>query len=120
MLRAAGTVLGLILATAIFETIGYSDPVVVVVLTIATALTLGLLTVQYALFTTAITVYVVVLTDALGEPTWEADKLRLIGTAIGLLITFLAFVFWPDPERGRDLKFRVLRPPADPPDPAAR
>lgn len=120
VLRAVGTVLGLILATAIFETIGYSDPVVVVVLTIATALTLGLLTVQYALFTASITVYVVVLTDALGEPTWEADKLRLIGTAVGLLITFLAFVVWPDPERGRDLRFRVLRPPPNPPDGAAR
>ena len=112
--------LGLILATAIAETLGYSDVVVVVVLTVATALALGLLTVQYALFTAAITVYVVVLTDALGEPTWEADKLRLIGTAVGLLITFLAFVVWPDPERGRDLRFRVLRPPPDPPDAAAR
>jgi fusaric acid resistance family protein len=120
VLRAVGTALGLILATAIAEAFGYSDAVVVIVLTAATALALGLLTVQYALFTAAITVYVVVLTDALGEPTWEADKLRLIGTAIGLLITFLAFVVWPDPERGRDLKFRVLRPPADPPGPLAR
>ena len=120
VLRAVGTVLGLIVATLIFETLGYSDAVVVVVLTVATALALGLLTVQYALFTASITVYVVVLTDVLGEPTWEADKLRLIGTAIGLLITFLAFVVWPDPEQGRDLKFRVLRPPPDPPEPAAR
>ena len=120
VLRAVGTVAGLILATLIAETLGYSDAVVVVVLTVATALALGLLTVQYALFTASITVYVVVLTDALGEPTWEADKLRLIGTAVGLLITFLSFVVWPDPERGRDLKFRVLRPPPDPPGPAAR
>ena len=120
VLRAVGTVAGLIVATAIFETLGFSDAVVVVVLTVATALVLGLLTVQYALFTAAITVYVVVLTDALGEPTWEADKLRLIGTAAGLLITFLAFVVCPDPKRGRDLKFTVLRPPPDPPGPAAR
>ncbi len=120
VLRALGTVLGLVLATAITEAFGYSDAIVVIVLTAATALTLGLLTVQYALFTAAITVYVVVLTDALGEPTWEADKLRLIGTAAGLLITFLAFVFWPDPKRGRDLKFRALRPPPVPPDATAR
>jgi len=92
----------------------------VIVLTVATALALGLLTVQYALFTAAITIYVVLLTDTLGEPTWEADKLRLVGTAIGLLITFLAFVAWPDPQRGRDLKFRVLKPPPDPPGPPAR
>jgi hypothetical protein len=120
ILRAAGTVLGLFLATAIAETFGYSDAVVVIVLTTATALALGLLTVQYALFTAAITVYVVLLTDALGEPTWEADKLRLIGTAVGLLVTFMAFVLWPDPERGRDLRFTVLRSPPDPPGPRDR
>ena len=119
-LRAVGTVLGLIVATAVAEAFGGSDLVVIVVLTAATAFALGLLTVQYALFTAAITVYVVLLTDTLGEPAWEADKLRLIGTAIGLLITFLAFVVWPDPERGRDLKFRLLRPPPAPLDATAR
>jgi len=120
VLRAVGTVLGLIVATAIFHVFGLDDAVVIVALTAATALALGLLTVQYALFTAAITVYVVLLTDTLGEPAWEADKLRLIGTAVGLLITFLAFVVWPDPERGRDLKFKVLRPPPAPSEPAAR
>ena len=120
VLRAAGTVLGLVLATAVAEAFGGSDLVVIVVLTAATALALGLLTVQYALFTAAITVYVVLLTDTLGESAWEADKLRLIGTALGLLITFLAFVLWPDPKRGRDLKFRALRSPPVPPEAAAR
>ncbi len=115
VLRAVGTVLGLVLATAVAEAFGSSDLVVIAVLTAATALALGLLTVQYALFTAAITVYVVLLTDTLGEGAWEADKLRLIGTALGLLITFLAFALWPDPERGRDLRFTVLRPPSDPP-----
>jgi hypothetical protein len=120
VLRAVGTVLGLIVATAIAEAFGTGDVLAVVVLTAATALALGLLTVQYALFTAAITVYVVVLTDTLGESAWESDKLRLIGTAVGLLITFLAFVFWPDPERGRDLRFTVLRPPPAPSGPTAR
>jgi uncharacterized membrane protein YccC len=120
VLRAIGTVAGLILATTITKSVGVDDAIVVIALTIATALTFGLLTVNYALFTAAITVYVVVLTDALGEPTWEADRLRLIGTAVGLLITFLAFIAWPDPERGRDFRFRVLRPPVDPPGPMAR
>lgn len=110
VLRAVGTVLGLIVATVVAEAFGGSDLVVIVVLTAATALALGLLTVQYALFTAAITVYVVLLTDTLGESAWEADKLRLIGTALGLLITFLAFVVWPDPKQGRDLKFKALRP----------
>ena len=120
VLRAAGTVLGLVLATVIAEAFGGSDVAAVVALTVATALALGLLTVQYALFTAAITVFAVLLTDTLGEHTWEADKLRLTGTAVGLAITFLAFVVWPDPERGRDLRFGVLRPPKDPPGPVAR
>jgi len=114
VLRAVGTVLGLVVATVVAETCGESDAVVVIVLSVATALALGLLTVQYALFTAAITIYVVLLTDALGEPTWQADRLRLLGTAAGILISFLAFVVWPDPERGRDLRFRVLRPPPAP------
>ena len=120
VLRAVGTVLGVALASLLAEALGRGDVATIVVLTVATALALGLLAVQYALFTTAITVYAVLLTDTLGEPTWQADKLRLIGTAVGLLIIFLAFVVWPDPERGRDLKFRVLRPPPDPPEAASR
>jgi uncharacterized membrane protein YccC len=120
VLRAVGTVLGLIVATAIYGAFGSDDAVVVVALTVATALALGLLTVQYALFTASITVFVVLLTDSLGEPAWQADELRLIGTAVGLLITFLAFVAWPDPERGRDLRFGVLRPPPAPPGTPAR
>lgn len=119
-LRAIGTVLGVALATLLAETLGRGEVATVVVLAASAAFALGLLTVQYALFTTAITVYAVLLTDTLGEPTWQADKLRLIGTAVGLLVIFLAFVFWPDPERGRDLRFRVLRPPPDPPEPVAR
>ena len=67
VLRAVGTVLGLVLATAVAEAFGGSDLVVGVVLTVATAFAFGLLTVQYALFTAAITVYVVLLTDTLGE-----------------------------------------------------
>lgn len=104
VLRAAGTVLGLIVATAVAEAFGGSDLVVIVVLTAATALALGLLTVQYALFTAAITVYVVLLTDTLGESAWEADKLRLIGTAAGLLVTFLAFRVWPNPGGGKAVR----------------
>jgi hypothetical protein len=120
VLRVIGTVAGLVLATSLSTAFGAEEAVVIVILSLATALTFGLLTINYALFTAAITVYVVVLTDTLGEPTWEADKLRLTGTVVGLLIVFLAFVVWPDPERGRDLRFTVLRPPPDPPEPAAR
>lgn len=101
VLRALGTVLGLVVATAIAESFGASDLVVGLVLTVAAALTFGLLTVQYALFTAAITTYVVLLTDTLGEPAFDAAGQRALGTALGILIAYLAFVVWPNPGEGR-------------------
>ena len=71
---------------------------------ISAALTLGLLTVQYALFTAAITTYVVLLTDTLGEGAFEAAGQRLIGTALGIVIAYLAFVVWPNPGEGRAVR----------------
>ena len=114
-LRAIGTVLGLVLATVAAETID-SDAVTVLILFLAAGFCFGLLTVQYALFTTAVTVYVVLLTDTLGENAWEAADLRAIGTAVGILIAFLAWVLWPN-KGGRGLEFEALRPP--PPAPGA-
>jgi hypothetical protein len=99
-LRAIGTVLGLLVATGCAEAFPGDDLVVVVVLTIAAALTFGLLTVQYALFTAAITTYVVLLADTLGEGPLDAAGQRLIGTALGILIAFLAFLLWPNRGRG--------------------
>ena len=61
--------LGLVIATAARRDLrprATSSPASI--LTVAAALAFGLLTVQYALFTAAITVYVVLLTDTLGEP----------------------------------------------------
>ena len=81
VLRAVGTVLGLVLATAIAEAFGGSEASSSIVLSLCAALAFGLLTVQYALFTAAITTYVVLLTDTLGEPAskppasaWTAPK----------------------------------------------
>jgi hypothetical protein len=101
ILRAVGTVLGLVVATAIAETVGPDDLVIAACLTVAAALAFGLLTVQYALFTASITTYVVLMADTLGEPALEAAGQRASGTAIGILIAFLAFVIWPGPGRGR-------------------
>jgi hypothetical protein len=101
ILRAVGTVLGLLVATAIAETIGSEDLIVAAGLTVAAALAFGLLTVQYALFTAAITTYVVLMADTLGEPALQAAGQRAGGTAIGILIAFIAFAIWPGPGRGR-------------------
>jgi hypothetical protein len=103
ILRALGSVLGLVLATAVAEAFGGSDLVIGAVLTLAAALSFGLLTVQYALFTAAITTYVVLMTATLGEGAFEAAGQRALGTALGILIAFLAWRLWPNPRSALDL-----------------
>jgi hypothetical protein len=117
VLRALGTVLGLVIATAVAEAFGGSDLVVIVVLTLSAALSFGLLTVQYALFTAAITTYVVLLTDTLGEAAFDAAGQRAAATALGILIAALAFVLWPNPGEGDG---RLAGRPASSPEAAAR
>ena len=119
-LRAIGTVLGLTVATVIAESVGDYDLVVALVLTVAAALSFGLLTVQYALFTAAITTYVVLLTDTLGENAFDAAGQRALGTAIGIAIALLAFLIWPNPGEGRVVKNETAKPNPAPPEPAAR
>jgi hypothetical protein len=111
ILRALGTVLGLVVATAVAEAFGASDLIVGAVLTISAALTFGLLTVQYALFTAAITTYVVLLSDTLGERAFDAAGQRASGTALGIAIAFAAFLIWPNPGEGRGADIRAPAPP---------
>ena len=110
-LRAAGTAAGLILATALAEAFAGDYAIVVPILYLAAAGAYGLLTVQYALFTASITIYVVLMVDSLGEPALSAAGLRALGTAIGIAIAFLAWLLWPKPRQGRGLDFEALRPP---------
>lgn len=93
--------LGLVVATAVAEIVGGDDLVMGIALTVSAALTFGLLTVQYALVTAAITTYVVLLTDTLGEPALDAAGQRASGTALGILIAAVAFPLWPNPGEGR-------------------
>jgi uncharacterized membrane protein YccC len=95
-MRAAGTVLGLILATALAELLGGQIEVTALVLAAAAACAFALLAIEYALFTTAITVYVVLLTDSLGSPAFEAADERAVGTALGIFVAGVAFWVWGD------------------------
>ena len=67
VLRAVGTAIGLVFATALAEWLGGDGVAIALALAIATAFAYGLLTVQYALFTAAITTYAVLLADSIGE-----------------------------------------------------
>jgi Fusaric acid resistance protein-like len=120
LLRAVGTVLGLLVATVLAETLHGEEVAIALLLTAASAFAFGLLTVQYALFTTAITTYVVLLADTLGEGAWRAVGQRALGTAVGIAIAFLAFVLWPNPGEGRGGGESAEEPSLDPPAPAAR
>jgi hypothetical protein len=103
ILRAIGTVLGLVIATAVAEAFMGVDLVLAAALTVAAAFSFGLLTVQYALFTTAITTYVVLMSTTLGEAAFEAAGQRATGTALGIAIAFLAWRLWPNPVGTVDL-----------------
>ena len=101
ILRAAGTAAGLVIASLLSEWLqGDGVALALALLTVATGFSYGLLTVQYALFTTAITTYAVLLADTLGEPTLEAAGQRAGATALGIAIAFLAFLIWSNPEEG--------------------
>ncbi len=100
VLRALGTVLGLVLATAVAEAFPGDDLVLGAVLTIAAGFSFGLLTVQYALFTAAITTFVVLMSSTLGEGAFRAAGQRATGTALGIAIAFLVWRLWPGPGEG--------------------
>jgi hypothetical protein len=98
VLRAVGTLIGLVIATALSEWLAGDGVAIAIVLTVATGLAYGLLTVQYALFTLAITTYAVLLADTLGGPALEDAVRRGVATLIGIAITLVLFLFWPTPE----------------------
>ncbi len=99
ILRAVGTLAGLVIATALAEWLSGDGVAIGLALTIATGFAYGLLTVQYALFTAAITTYAVLLADSIGEAALHAAGQRAIATAIGIAIAGAAFLVWANPAR---------------------
>jgi Fusaric acid resistance protein-like len=95
-LRAVGTAIGLVIATGLAEGLRGNEIAIAICLTIATGFAYGLLTVQYALFTAAITTYAVLLADSVGETALHAAGERALGTALGIVIAGLAFLLWPN------------------------
>ena len=98
-LRAVGTLAGLVIATALAEWLGGDGVAIAAALAVATAFAYGLLTVQYALFTAAITTYAVLLADSIGETALHAAGQRAFATAIGIAIAAAAFLVWSNPSR---------------------
>jgi hypothetical protein len=112
ILRAVGTAAGLVLATALAEWLRGDGVAIALALTVATAFAYGLLTVQYALFTAAITTYAVLLADSIGEAALRAAGQRALATAIGIAIAGGAFLLWSNPGEGRRGSIRASQAPA--------
>jgi Fusaric acid resistance protein-like len=117
ILRAVGTAVGLVIATALSFWLNDDGIALAIALTIATGFAYGLLTVQYALFTAAITTYAVLLADTLGEPALHAAGQRALATAIGIAIAGVAFLIWSNPRSGEEAPGE---PRLAPPETAAR
>jgi hypothetical protein len=97
VLRATGTLIGLVVATALSEWLHGDGVALAIALTIASGFAYGLLTVQYALFTMSITTFAVLLADTLGDPALEDAVMRGLATLIGIAITLTIFLLWPSP-----------------------
>jgi hypothetical protein len=95
-MRAAGTALGLLLATPLAELIGGADWLEALAIVLAAALSYSLLAIEYALFTAAITAFAVIYAHAFGQPALEAADERALATLIGLVICAVAFTVFRD------------------------
>jgi hypothetical protein len=95
-MRIGGTLLGLAFATGLAVLVGENALANTVIITITAAFAYAMLLIEYALFTFAITTYIVTLSHAMGESAVSAVDERAIGTAIGVAIALLAFAVWRD------------------------
>ncbi len=101
IMRALGTTIGLVLAIALSVWLHEDSVAFALAVSVAAAFSYGLITLQYALFTAAITTYAVLLADTLGESALHAAAQRGVATAIGIVIAGAAFLLWPNPGGGR-------------------
>ncbi len=95
-MRIAGTILGLAFATGLAVLVGENALANTAIITITAAFAYAMLLIEYALFTFAITTYIVTLSHAVGESAVSAVDERAIGTVIGVAIALLAFAVWRD------------------------
>ena len=95
-MRVVGTLTGLAVATGLAVLVGHGVAANTAILTVTAACAYAMLMIEYALFTFAITVYIVTLAHAMGESAADAVGERALGTAIGVAIVILAFAVLRD------------------------
>ncbi len=100
-LRAAGTILGILLAGATTWAIGEDDTLALIPIAVFCWGALAFLFANYAVFTTSITALVVLMVDLAGEPAVDAMGERLVASMIGIVIALISFLVWPTWTRER-------------------
>jgi uncharacterized membrane protein YccC len=98
-MRAAGTILGLVIGTPLAIALGGSPAAECVAIFVAAAFSFALLAIEYALFTTAVTCLIVLLSHALGQSAWSAAGERGIATLLGLMLVAVVTAVWVAPAR---------------------
>jgi hypothetical protein len=93
-MRIVGTAAGLAAATGLAALADGHVAANVVLITVTAAVAYAMLRLEYALFTFAITIYIVILSHAMGESAVDAVGQRALGTAIGIGIVIVAFALW--------------------------
>jgi uncharacterized membrane protein YccC len=93
-MRAAGTIAGLALATPFAMLVGPLPVLEALAIAIAAAFSFALISIEYALFTAAITAFIILTAHALGQGAEQAAGQRALATAIGLVIVALALAAW--------------------------
>jgi hypothetical protein len=95
-MRVVGTLTGLAVATVLAALIGHGVAANTAILTVTAACAYAMLRIEYALFTFAITVYIVTLAHAMGESAVDAVGERALATVIGVAIVVLSFAILRD------------------------
>jgi len=99
LLRVAGTVLGLLLTTALLHVLPPAAWPRIVVMAVLCAAFRYFGTVQYGIAVTALTGMVVLLLAFAGEPPEPTMVSRLVATVIGSAMALTAYGVWPTRER---------------------
>ena len=99
LLRIAGTIVGLFLATALFRFLPHSSPVQIILIFVFTLLLRWVGPANYGIFAVAISALVVLLIAITGVLPKELIWARGINTAAGGALALLAYWIWPTWER---------------------
>ncbi len=100
VMRAAGTLAGLAIATLLSEVVGHHGWASALAVGLTAAFAFALLAIEYALFTASITAFVVLVAHALGQSAVQAAGQRALATAIGIGIAALAVLVWGSRDPG--------------------